>query len=165
MRRTITVLILGCVTSLLAGTAAAQSPRPAVESSVGYAGFIDEAFINHFVVGGAVRAHLSPRLSIGPEVTFMRGPGGDRDWFFTGNATFDLVPPGRRVTPYVLGGGGLMVHRESFVSGPFTSSEGAFTAGGGARVNVGSGWFVAPELRMGWEPHVRYSVTIGRVLK
>jgi hypothetical protein len=48
---------------------------------------------------------------------------------------------------------------------PFTSSEGTMSAGGGARIAVGSHMFVAPEFRLGWEPETRIAVTIGMRLR
>jgi hypothetical protein len=119
------------------------------------------------VVGGAARWSLTPRLSIGPEVTYMRGPQDDRDLFVTGNVTFDLTPAAAPrsglVVPYVLGGAGLFRHFDRF--GPqrlgFASNEGAFTAGGGARVWVTPRIYVGAEARVGWEPHARLAGTVG----
>lgn len=164
MRRMAAILLGECVLALMATTAAAQSARPAVhvEGSLGYARFVDDVFIGHLVAGGGIRASVRPRISIGPEITYMRGPDDDRDWFITGNAVLDLAGPDRRATPYLLAGGGVMIHRDRFASGSFTHSEGALTGGGGVRLNVGDRWSIAPEMRIGWEPHLRYSVTIAR---
>ena len=83
----------------------------------------------------------------------------------TGNVTFDLVsaedgrPP--RVTPFVVVGAGLFQTREAFSTGPFTSTEGSFTAGGGVRVSVNDRLFVAGDVRLGWETHIRISGAVG----
>lgn len=63
----------------------------------------------------------------------------------TGNVTFDLVTLVNRdpplVTPYVVVGAGLSQTRESFLDNDtFTSSEGAFTAGGGVRASLSAGF-------------------------
>jgi hypothetical protein len=152
---------------LLAGAPAAahaQSadvrPAPAAEFTGGYAGFADDATIDHAVFGGAMRIHLTPRVSVGPELQYMVGPGDDRDLILTGNLTLDVLPPNRRVTPFFVMGGGLFNHSDTFGS----SSEGAFTAGGGVRAWLSERVYVASELRIGWELHYRITGTIGVAL-
>jgi hypothetical protein len=154
-----------------ASAAAAQTPSStpagpagAFEFSAGYAGFVDDATIDHAVLGIGSRWYLGPRLSIGPEVVYMKGPGGDRDLFLTANLTWDLAGGyGRspRVIPFIVGGAGLMRHRDRFGSQTFTSSEGAFTAGGGARVRLNDRIFAAGDARIGWELHYRFTGTVG----
>ena len=154
---------------VLAGPAAAQSadlrPSPAVEFTGGYAGFVDDATIDHGVIGGAMRFHLSPRISVGPEVQYMIGPGSDRDLILAGNLTFEVLRPGTKVTPFLVAGGGLFRHRNSFGGRSFSSSEGAFTAGGGVRAWVSDRVYVAGEARLGWELHWRFSGTVGIALR
>jgi hypothetical protein len=159
------IRILLLLVLLVASPAAAQ-PTAAVEAVGGYAGFIDESFIDHAVFGAAGRIHLSPRVSIGPEVVFMRGPGFDRDLFLTGNVTVDLlVPPveARRgtVTPFLVAGGGLMRHSNRFGSNTFASVEGAVTGGGGVRAWITDRVFALGEFRFGWEPHYRVTGGVG----
>jgi hypothetical protein len=116
------------------------------------------------VVGGAGRWYITPRLGLGPEVTYMRGPGTDRDLFVTGNVTYDFVswrPRAPLLVPYVVGGGGFFRHAERFGSQTFTSYEGAFTGGGGLRVWVSERVSVAGEARLGWELHARYTAQVG----
>ena len=43
----------------------------------------------------------------------------------------------------------------------FASNEGAFTAGGGARVWVTPRVYVGGEARVGWELHTRLTGTVG----
>ena len=66
-----------------------------------------------------------------------------------------------RVAPFVTVGGGLMTHSTRFGNESFSSTEGGFLFGGGGRINASSRVFVAPEFTMGWEPHMRVSVTVG----
>lgn len=155
---------------LLAGevTARAQTPdRPAAtaEVSAGYAGFADDSVIHHAVAGATVRAYVSPRVAVGPEVVYMVGPNDDRDLFLTGNLTFDLrrSRPGI-VVPYLLAGGGLFQHSDRFGTQTFRSREGAFTAGGGARGWVSDRAYVAAEYRVGWELHFRITGHVGFAL-
>ena len=155
---------------LFAAWAEAQTPRPApaVDASVGYAGFVDESLIGHALFGGSGRWYLTPRVSVGPEVVYMVGPDDDRDLFVTGNLTLDLrrtPPAGRRgVVPYVVIGGGLFQHRDRFGRESFVSYEGAFTGGGGVRAWISPRTYVAGEVRAGWEAHIRYSGQVGIAL-
>jgi hypothetical protein len=153
----------GCL--VFAGGASAQSPAPAVEFTGGWAGFADDATIHHGVIGATARWQVTPRLGIGPEVTYMIGPGSDRDLFVTGNVTWDLVrfapPRAGRVVPYVVGGAGWTRHSDRFGAFSFSSSEGTFTGGGGARVWVSPRVYVGTEARIGWELHTRLAATVG----
>ncbi len=161
------VVFLTALLALIPLAAAAQGtkPTPAVEITGGYAGFVDDATISHRVMGGALRFHLSPRVSVGPELQYMIGPGTDRDLILTGNITFDLLPPSRKVTPFLVAGGGLFHHSDSFGGRTFSSSEGAFTAGGGVRAWVTDRVYVASEFRLGWELHARVSGTVGIAIR
>jgi len=159
------LLVMAIALSAVAATPADAQPVVAAEGAVGYAAFVDDSPIEHALFGGAVRVHLAPRHSIGPEVVYMRGPGFDRDWFVTANYTFDFVPQGdghqrRRVNPFVVAGGGFMRHTDQFFD-TFSTSEGSFTAGGGARVWLASRVYAVGEVRTGWEPHIRINGGIG----
>jgi hypothetical protein len=152
-----------------AGDARAQSsdirPAPAVEFLAGYAGFVDDATIDHGMVGAAGRVYLTPRVAVGPEFVYMDGPAADRDLFLTGNLTFDLLPPlgGRppRVTPFLVAGGGFFQHSDRFGPSTFTSYEGAFTAGGGVRGWITERVYALGDVRFGWELHVRVNAGVG----
>ena len=169
-RATLAALVLG---TALHPAAAQDAPSFAVEAQAGYAGFLDDATIDHGFVGGAVKTRLTRRLWIGPEIVWMRGPEYDRDLFLTGTLTWDLVSPpearqnrstGRtalRLVPFLVAGGGVMRHENRFVNETFASWEGAVTGGGGARIQIGRRWYIAPEFRVGWEPHYRIGVSIG----
>lgn len=155
--------ILTLLFTLIALPAAAQSPAGAAEIFGGYAGFVDDATIGHGVVGGSTRIYVSPRLAVGPEIVYMRGPGADRDLFVTGNLTFDILAPrdGTRVVPFLVAGGGATRFSDRIGPNAFSSWEGTFTAGGGVRVNVTERFFVGGEARIGWEPHIRYTAGAG----
>jgi hypothetical protein len=156
---------LWLVALLLAGAApAAAQTAVAAEGAAGYAAFVDDSPIDHWVFAGSARVQLAPRHSVGPEVVYMRGPGFDRDWFVTANYTFDFVrqdaSPSRRVNPFLVAGGGFMYHQDQFF-GEFSSTEGAFTAGGGVRVWLSDRVYALGEVRTGWEPHIRFNGGIG----
>jgi hypothetical protein len=148
--------------------AAAQQtiPAPRVSSDIvaGYAGFLDESLVGHRIVSATLRYQVTRRLSIGPEVVYMIGPGRDRDLFVTGNAILDFLqrPAGSRggsVNPYLVAGAGMMHHQSQFAD--FSATEGAWTAGAGARIWMTERVYALGEYRIGWEPHVRITGGIG----
>jgi hypothetical protein len=147
--------------AVAAGEAGAQERRPlAAEATVGWAGFVDDATINHTVVGGGVRIPFASRLSVGPEFTYMRGPGRDRDWFALGSLWFDVVreTPQTPVVPYLVIGGGYMHHDDGFGGDPH---EGSFTGGGGLRARLSDRIYVGGDVRLGWELHLRATAHVG----
>ena len=159
------LLVAGCL--VFAGRGHAQPRLTVVEFTGGYAGFVDDATIDHGVIGGAARWQVTPRLALGPEVTYMVGPRFDRDLFVTGNVSWDLLEPAPpdagSVVPYVLGGAGFFRHFDQFGPNRFASNEGTFTAGAGARVWVSRRLYVGGEARFGWELHTRVGGTVGVV--
>ena len=140
-----------------------HTPDPIIEVSAARAGFLDDAPTEHGAIGAAARWYVNSLVSVGPEVTYMAGPGSDRDLFVTGNLTTDLrrTGPSTRVTPYLLIGAGLFRHSETFSGGTYASTEWGVTAGGGVRIAATARLWIAPEFRIGWEPHARVGVTIG----
>jgi hypothetical protein len=143
---------------------AEQRPAPAVEFAAGTLLFADDGVVREGFVGGDARIYVSPRISVGPEVAFILGDNHSH-LMLTGNLTCDLLAPvngvPRRVTPFVVAGGGLFSTREQLFNGPYTHNEGAFTAGGGVRVRVGENVTAGVEARLGWELHLRLNAIIG----
>lgn len=155
------------LTGVLSRPASAQErPAPVVEFAVGALSFPDDgAMVKEGFVGGAGRFYLSPRISAGPEISSIHGDNHSH-LVLTGNLTVDLVAPvrgrPRPVTPFVVAGGGLFRTTEHLLGrGDFTSSEGAFTVGGGVRALVGERILLGAEARIGWEAHLRVNATIG----
>ena len=165
--RTFLKAALGLIASLilLSGTAEAQEhPEPVIEMEAGWMGFADDGIVSEGLVGGAGRWYVSPRVSIGPELVYVHG-SNHRHLIVTANVTFDFLSPTsgrpRQVTPFLVAGGGLFQTRETFTSGDFTSREGAFTAGGGARASAGERVAIGIDVRVGWELHLRVSGFVG----
>jgi len=74
----------------------------------------------------------------------------------------DRLTRPRSVTPYAVVGAGLFQTKQQFPhNDTFTSSEGAFTAGGGVRALVGKYVTVGAEAPVGWALHLRVNGTIG----
>ena len=152
-------------TVAIAGPVRAQErSAPAVEFAAGALSFPDDGVVTEGMVGGAGRVYLSPRISAGPEVAFIRGDSHSH-LMLTGNVTVDLLGPTasgpRAVTPFLVVGGGLFRSTETFPSGDFSSTEGAFTSGGGVRIRATDRFFVGAEARVGWETHVRVNGLVG----
>ena len=148
---------------LLAATlpAAAQDhPRTAAELAAGVLQFPDDGIVTEGMFAGAFRFYVSPRVAVGPELVFVSGSNHSHV-IATGNLTFDLLSPTRIVTPFLIVGGGVFHSREQTGRGPFNSTEGAFTAGGGVRAMTSDSVYVAAEARIGWELHLRFNGVIG----
>ena len=106
------LIVLALLGSATAGYAQETPSRLAVDVSGGHAAFVDETPIGHFTLGGGVRWQLTPKVSVGPEFVFMRGPDDDRDVFLTGKVIVDFMPD-RLVSPYFVADGGRDAARRS----------------------------------------------------
>jgi hypothetical protein len=149
---------------LVEPAAAQERPAPVSEFAGGWVGFADDGVVSEGLVGGAFRFYLTPRISVGPEVVYLHGDNHSH-LVITGNLTWDVLAPrnGRppSVTPFFVIGGGLFQTREQFSSGPYTSNEGAFTAGGGLRALLSDRVTIGADARIGWELHVRVNALVG----
>ena len=164
MTRASIVALAVLVSSMVDPAEAQDRPGPAAEFAAGWVGFADDGVANESLVGGAARWYLLPRISVGPEVVYISGDNHSH-LVVTGNLTFDILGPidrrPRPVTPFLVAGGGIFQTRDSFPTGPFTSSDPAFTAGGGIRALVANRVTVGIDARIGWELHLRVNGTIG----
>ena len=167
------VCLVACVTPLCAQQSQ-QLKSPRVEGKVifGSATFGDD--IDHKVVGGAVRAYVTKRLSIEPEYLYLRHSENDQDQHFQPNVAFDFIKDSTgRLVVYGIGGVGVLHHKGRFVDNDFvTGASRVFdtsfttwtaTAGVGAKIFVTKRLFVSPELRIGREPTVRATINVGYV--
>ena len=158
----IAFLALLCAPSV----SAEERPGPALEFAAGALLFADDGVVKEGFIGGTGRFYVLPRIGIGPEIAFIQGER-HRHVMLTGNVTFDFLDPlsggrPRSVTPFAVVGAGLFQTKQQFPNNDtFTSSEGAFTAGGGVRALVGKYVTVGAEVRVGWELHLRVNGTIG----
>ena len=152
-----TLLAFGVVV-LLPVAVSAQDRGWVAEGSVGWAGLVDDATKHYLVVGGTLRRHVRPRISIGPELVIMSNSDvlRDRNVMLTGNVVFDAAPDAR-VSAFAIAGLGMFWGREQLRGGPYWSSDPAFTAGGGLRARMTESIAVGGEYRIGWELHQRVS--------
>lgn len=144
--------------------AAQERPKPVAEFSAGWVGFADDGVVSEGQVGAAFRLYLTPRVSVGPELTFIQGASHSH-FMATGTVMCDLVAPtsarARTITPFLAAGGGLFQTRETRFTPTFTSSEGTFTAGGGIRAAAGDRVTIGVDARVGWELHLRMAGVVG----
>lgn len=168
MRLRLSMLTLVALAAGLDPAPAASQTAPArrmLEVIGGYTGFFDDGgAIDHAVAGGGARFFVTRRLAVGPEVIYMRGPGPDKDVVLAGSVSFDVRTDTlkRRAIPYVIANGGLLRHWGEYLPPGKSSATGPYVSfGGGVRIRVSDRVFVAPEYRVGVEPHSRFTVSIG----
>ncbi len=160
-----TRLVAGAFLALLTVQgAAAQSGKG--ETSVivtgGGSWFLDDDSPTHGTVGGSVRAYLTDRIAIEPELLYLRASPTDQDYVFAGSVVYHLRDSSRRAKPFVAGGVGALHHK-----GPFRSSTDLTgIAGGGVRIDLTDRIFFEPRFRMGIEPNFYWLLTgsVGFVL-
>ena len=151
-----------------------SQPKVEIKMIVGASDFGDDnESYPHLLVGTATRIHISRRWSIEPEFNYMRRSSNDQDYVFQPNVVYEFHPPGTRVVPYLIGGVGVIRHKSvfhgsDFVTGAPVTFDTSYTtwsasAGAGLKVFLSKHLFVAPEARVGREPTVRASVSIGYV--
>jgi hypothetical protein len=131
----------------------ARQALPSIDIEGAWLAFPDEGIVNEPLIGGAARWHLTPRLSLGPEVVYIHGASHSH-LVVTGNVVFDFRPD-QSVQPFIVVGGGMFQTHEEFFDDAFTSREGAFTAGGGVRARLTDRVSAGLDARVGWEPHIR----------
>lgn len=147
-------------------------PKSEIKATVGASGFGDDN-LPHSVFGGSVRLYVTRRLSVEPEFLYMYHSSNDQDYIVQPNLAFDLREPTKRVVPYVIAGVGAIHHRGrffgfDFVTGAprtFDTSGTTWTvsAGAGVKVFVTDRIFVSPEARIGREPNIRGTISVGYV--
>jgi hypothetical protein len=154
-----TVLVLVLVPGLAAAQNGTSSPsRFELRGSGGWIGFADDSLINHALAGVSLRIRLTKGLGVEPEVSYLVGPGEDRDIVFMPVVSYEFGS--KRVKPYVLGGAGVLWHRDSFLrsySSPALHASGGF----GVRTQVTDRWSVSPEFRAGLYFHLQFKVGVG----
>ena len=128
------------------------------KGSVGLASFVDESPEHHLLTGGSVRIYLTRRFSIEPEFLYLYRDK-HYDMILMPNFVWDFG--GSRVVPYVTGGLGLQRTTDTGFLQSYSHNEGVITAGAGVKFYLRDRWFIAPEARVGFEPHIRISAGIG----
>lgn len=141
--------------------------RPEVLLTSGYASFVDEDLVDHWLVGVSARVYLTPRFGLEPEFRYMRQSSFDQDYVLQLNLLYDLRKPGNAVVPYLVGGVGFLTNRQKFphISRAFTNTELTSSGGVGVKFFLNDRIFIAPEFRLGWEPLLQVTGSVGFILK
>jgi hypothetical protein len=127
------------------GASRGTACRPAARAAIGaLQPYFDEPW--QFAGAGSVRACVTKRISVEPEVTASPGSHFAR-WVAASNVLVDLRAPGKQMMPYAIGGIGYAREHDKHVS--WHRSYLALYGGVGVRANINEHLFVAPELRIG----------------
>ncbi len=132
-------------------------PRPVeVRGHVGTATFSEAP--QHFTAGASYRKYLGIRgWGIEPEYSFMT-EGSHQDHMLILNVVKDLANPSRTMVPYMVTGAGLNFYRTPRYTG---KEFGGLAWGMGFKTWTGDRVFIAPEFRIGLEPNLRFSLSVG----
>ena len=144
---------------LFAATAHAQEPgrENELRFMTGMTAWLDEIMDYSATMGGSYRRYVTPRVSVDAEVLYLIGAGTIRDLTVIPHIAYDFRP-GRPVRPYVIAGAGLRHHWERFPFAQFPEfsfNEAIVSGGFGVKVFVTPRVFLAPEVRIGFEPIFR----------
>ncbi len=147
-------------------------PKAEVKATLGGALF-GEGEVPHVLVGGSFRFYVTRRVSVEPEFLYLYHSENDEDYIVQPNVAVDLRPPTKKVVPYVIAGVGAIHHRATFHGFDFnTGAPRSFdvsgttwtaSAGGGVRIFLNDRIFISPEARVGREPTVRGTISVGYV--
>jgi hypothetical protein len=134
-----------------------------LRGTVGYSNFLDEGPLHHLVTGGSARFFVTNRIAVEPEFLFMYRSSQDLDFHFIPNVVFEFTKRGSRFQPYAIGGVGLQRHRELTGTGYYWSNSWTASGGIGTKIFLSDRLYVAPEFRLGLEPIVRITASVGYV--
>ena len=155
----VVVSLVACVTPLYAQQGDEITPRKA-EAKVIFGGAAFDDDTGHVLVGGAVRAYVTKRISIEPEYLFLRNTERDQDHLLGASVAYDFATDRtKRLVAYGIAGVGVLHHQSSFVSNDFTTWSAS--VGVGAKIFVTKKIFLSPEFRLGREPLIRATISVG----
>ena len=135
---------------------AAQSRPAELRFHVGRAAFLEDS--GHLSTGASYRHYFGRRgWALEPEYSFMT-EGYHRDDMLILNVVKDLTKPTRRWTLSMIMGGGINFYRTKRSS---WKGLGGLGWGMGLKVWASDRFFIAPQFRIGREPALRFSLTLG----
>lgn len=132
-----------------------------LRGTFGYSAFADDSLLHHSVAGGSMRIYITRRFSVEPELLYMYRSKADQDVIFTPHVAFDFAGSNGRIKPYVIGGVGVLRHRSITGRGSFSSNSWSAGGGIGVKIFITKRIFISPEARLGWEPFLRVTGSIG----
>jgi hypothetical protein len=157
--RLIRILFFGWLAVSAVWAQSARRGRVEIRGVTGIASFIDESYQNHFVGGGSAHFYLTDRLSVGPELLYMRRDSTDSDVTATAQFAWDFLG-GPRVQPYAAGSVGVL---RNFAP-RFSVSSWTYGAGIGAKIALTKRLYLVPDFRIGLEPIFRATVGVSYVV-
>jgi len=168
------LLLLFCFFPALAQDEGSPRPKAEIRLTGGVSGFTsDNGRIPHAVGGGSFRIYVTRRVSVEPEFLYMRNSPNDQDYLTQLSAAYDFAGSNKRFVPYVVAGAGVLRHRSEFFGADFETGQPrvfdesytsiAVSAGGGVKIFLTKGLFIAPEARVGYQPSLRATVSVGYV--
>jgi len=134
-----------------------------LRGTVGYSNFLDEGPLHHLVTGGSARFFVTNRIAVEPEFLFMYRSSRDMDFQVIPNVVFEFTKRESRFQPYAIGGVGFQRHRELTGTGYYWSNSWTGSGGIGTKIFLSDRLYVAPEFRLGLEPIVRITASVGYV--
>ncbi|HUS12356.1 MAG TPA: hypothetical protein VMZ30_17950 [Pyrinomonadaceae bacterium] len=148
-----TALVLFSFPLALAQEEELTLPKAEARLTVGASGFTsDDGRIPHVVAGASLRVYVTRRVS---------------------SVAYDLTDPTKSVVPYVVAGLGVLHHRGRFFGLDFDTGQPrvfdtsftvpAASACAGVKIFLTKRLFIAPEGRLGRQPSLRSTVSIGYV--
>ena len=149
-------------------------PKAEIKLTVGAAGFTsDDGRIPHGLAGASVRVYVTRRVSVEPEFLYLRNSPNDEDYLFQPSVAYDLTDSRGRFVPYVIAGIGVLHHRGEVFGVDFVTRQPrvfdnsytsvAASAGAGVKMFLTKRLFIAPEGRVGYQPSLRGTISIGFV--
>jgi hypothetical protein len=167
-------LVLFCFLPTPAQKEDLTPPKAEVRLTVGASGFTSaDGRIPHGVAGASLRFYVTRRVSVEPEFLYMRHSPDDQDYLSQVSVAYDLTDPAKPVVPYLIAGIGALYHRGRFFGRDFETGEPrvfdtsftapAGSAGAGVKIFLTRRLFIAPEGRIGRQPSVRGTMSIGYV--
>lgn len=147
------------VLAMLAPPAIPCQPRPdELRFTVGTATFIEAE--QHATLGGAYRKYLGRRgWAVEPEYSAMIVPD-HVDNILTLSLVKDLSRPMAKRVWYMSMGGGIN-HQVRTASGWTQTAIGGLAWGLGMKGRIGRRWKLAPQVRVGFEPNIRFELCVS----
>ncbi|BCS33783.1 hypothetical protein TBR22_A30100 [Luteitalea sp. TBR-22] len=162
----LSLLLLLCPRLTHAQSAASlPAPPPALLVSGGYVAFADDGRIDHGMGGLGLEWRAMPHLAASGDLSYMVGPGSDRDLLLAATVRASVLRWSRPVVPYALVAAGALWHSARVFGADYSDVGMLLQVGGGVRIAAGRRVFIAPEFAIGGPPHIRATLTVGVTLR
>jgi hypothetical protein len=139
-----------------------KRPRYELQVNAGWAGFHNDSWTHNGLAAISFQRRLSSHFLMGSEVAFMgtQDPNDTRK-LTTNTMLIYEIGSSMKIRPYLLGGAGLRNEHEQIDAGLRWVRHGTAGGGAGVKLAISRHFYIAPEVRFGWEPAARSTVGIG----